>query len=37
MTHFIGSSCGIKLNPTELVYNLDKKREGIIKIELKLE
>lgn len=36
-THFIGSSCCIKLNPFELVYNLGKKNEGVLAVEVKLE
>jgi hypothetical protein len=31
-THFIGSSCAIKINPVELIYYFDKKKEGIMKI-----
>ena len=37
ITHFIGCSCCIKLNPVELVYNFDKKTEGLMKVECKLE
>lgn len=36
-TYFIGSSCCLKVNPVELVYNLGKKNEGILVSEVKLE
>ena len=31
-TSFIGCSCCFKINPVEIVYNFDKKTEGILKV-----
>ncbi|EAR85279.1 carbon-nitrogen family hydrolase (macronuclear) [Tetrahymena thermophila SB210] len=36
-THYLGCSCVIKVNPTQLVYCLDKKNEGVLVADISLE